>query len=166
MHKQFMYSLVLIPLSLSSAAFADGSAPWSDSSPAEYSAAGTLSIGVGALQTIATPVKLTGQILDSQNPVDASGRAVNNLAEGLSLTGAGVVFLVEGTGKGLSELTTDTIKATSTLAGTTAETINDYVPRVTITFNHEGHPARKSIPLVVRPQYVEMNEKVEAQPCQ
>lgn len=166
MNKQLMYSLVLIPLSLTSVAFADGGAPWNDSSPAEYSAAGALSIGVGALQTIATPVKLTGQILDSQNPVDASGRAMKNLTQGLTLTGAGVVLLVEGTGKGLSELTTETIKTTGNLVGTTVETINDHIPRVTITFNHDNQPARKTIPLVVRPHYVEMNEKVEAQPCQ
>lgn len=160
--KPFIFlGALAISLSLAVPAFAD----WEIQNPADYSAAGALSVGVGVLQTIAAPVQLTGELLDSQNPVDASGKAARNLSDGVSATGIGVVYLLEGTRQGLSELTVDSIKAGSVLVGTTVEAINDSIPKVTITFSDKGQPTQKTIPLVVRKQYVQMHEKLEDQPC-
>jgi hypothetical protein len=161
--KQWMtIGLLSLSLGVSLPVFAD----WEMQTPADYSAAGALSAGAGVLYTLATPVVLTGAVLDSQNPVDISGQGVKEIANGVSATGVGVVYLLEGTRRGLSELTTDSILAGSTLVGTTVEAIKENIPTVTVTFHNQGQPVHKTIPLVVRPQYVEMHEKLEAQPCQ
>ncbi len=167
MKPQFILAALVIPFCMNSFALADGGIPADSMSPADYSAAGAISVAAGVLQTIATPIKFTGELMDSQNPATVSDKAANNLSEGLSATGTGIVLLTEGTGKGLSELTTDTIQAGSVLVGTTVEAVKASIPTVTITFNNDKQQSvKKSIPLVVRKQYVEMNEKLEDQPCQ
>lgn len=167
MKPRLLLSAFIIPVCMSTVAFADGGVPSDSLTPADYSAAGAISVATGTLQTIATPIKFTGELMDSQNPADVSGKAAKNLTEGVSTTGVGIVMLTEGTGKGLSALTTNTIEAGSFLVGTTAEAVKSAIPTVTITFNNQKQqPVKKSIPLVVRKQYVELNEKLEDQPCQ
>jgi hypothetical protein len=158
--KNATLSILVTSVLLTTPAFADWTTE--ESTPGELSAAGALSVGAGVLYTLATPVIVTSELSTHSNPV---GVSLIDSAAGVSMTGTGIVLLLEGTGKGLSELTADTLQATDTLAKLTTETVAAGIPRVTIEFPDQcGKPVKKSIPLVVRKDYVEMYEKVETKP--
>jgi hypothetical protein len=89
--------------------------------------------GCAALSAVAAPVML--------------GAAA---VTGTSAAAEGLVKIVDGTGKGLSDLT----EASLETVDTASEVISD-PSEVQVTVN------KKQIPLVVRKDYLELNEKVQ-----
>jgi hypothetical protein len=152
-----------------------------DWKPAEELSAGAVSIGAGTLALIATPIVIPaaalGAVVDGNNPSTAAVEAgLSTTVGSAALMGTGLVMLVDGTGRGLGKLTVDSLESSvyaagevadsvTTVATNVATSVKDSVPRVTVTWPEKGQVQKKSIPLVVRSGYVEMNEKLEDQPC-
>lgn len=158
--KKTALSVLIIGMLCRLPAYAD----WNPT-PGELSAAGALSTGAGILSTLATPLVLGGELSTNPDPLDASANTLRHAGRSLSHTGLGIVFLLEGTRKGLSELTEDSLHAAGTLTYLTMDTVASGIPKVTIEFpDKTGSAVKKSIPLVVRKEYVQMHERVEITP--
>lgn len=144
----------------------------SEPTPGQEISGGALSVGTGALALIASPLAIpvagVNALVDGKDPSTAGAKAGLEMSStGAMLTGMGVVFLVDGTGRSIAKLSTEAISATSEAVEKTANAIKDNTPRVTVSWpDKAGKTTEKTIPLVVRPQYVQMNEKLEDQPCQ
>jgi hypothetical protein len=114
-------------------------------------------VAIGALSAVAAPVLITGGVvgLAGQGAVGAS--AVAGSAAGAASTVAasaalGVVRLVSETGGGLSELTGDALSAVN-------ESVIENTPTVRVVVEGPNRRvAPRDIPLVVRKDYVQMNE--------
>jgi predicted phage tail protein len=134
-------------------------------------------LGMGVLSAVAAPVlitagavglageagasaantasDLTGAALDTtSNVVQVGADSAVMTAVGASMATGAVIMLVDESGHGLRELTIDALdESAATMLSDTRP-----VPRISADINGQ----RKEIPLVVRPNYVQMNQKVES----
>ncbi len=156
--------LALLSAPLMSLTSAPALAEWEMANPLELSGAGALSVGTGVLQVLASPLEVSNATLEGQDALTASGRGIHRAAEGVLMTGLGVVTLFEGGRKGLSDLTVNTLNATGTLLQVTSEVIANSTPSAKVRYQDtNGRSAEKDIPLVVRPEYVQMHEPVDCE---
>lgn len=156
MKAQIKALCLLTCLSITSLSFAE----WNPT-PAEESLAGGISIGTGALAAIATPFIFTADVSNNQGLGTASSHSIRHMGHALAMGGTGIVMLVDGTGKGLSELTADSILATGALVETTVGSLNEGIEITRIALRKkDGGVEYKTIPLIVRPDYVQLHEKV------
>ena len=137
-------------------------------------------LGLGVLGAIAAPVlitagavglageagasaantasDLTGAALDATSAVAQVGAdSAAITAIGASMVAGSVVKLVDDSGHGLRELTIDAIDESANTLVSDTRSASRPVPRVSADINGQ----RREIPLVVRPSYVQMNQKVE-----
>ena len=149
--KTKLLSLILLP------ALASGVAPaeW-DPSPTELSAVGVASMGTGALATSASP----RSILDAVST--GNDRSLERASMGPGLISQGVVSLVTGTAAGIGELTVGSI-ATFGVMAEDVMSVPRSTPRANVTYNCGGAQKTQSIPLVIREEYVHVDDAVQTE---